>query len=288
MTATLVPPTRGDQLPRAERPIKVRPERRLKQRLVLAAILVVSALVTWVVFDRLVGPMIATQRQQHLAASFNTPQPRLRPGDAMGVLQIPRLGASLIVVEGVSVDGLRGGPSHRSDSALPGDAGVMAIYGHRAAYGKPFADIDQLAAGDQIVVQARTGPIVQYVVDRVERDTDAASVVIADAQVLSYLLLVTSEPGRTNNQQVVVVARALPLGDVPAIVPDLATSPQAEAPYGIDGLLTIGALAAAVCSAGYLRRRTGLGVTIAVVAPMAVYGWIRVLMLVDAVLPLTR
>jgi sortase A len=77
------------------------------------------------------------------------------PGDAYARLRIPRLGEDWVwvVVEGVDLDDLRRGPGHYLDSADPGEVGNFAVAGHRATYGEPFADLDLLQPGDEILVE---------------------------------------------------------------------------------------------------------------------------------------
>ena len=42
-------------------------------------------------------------------------------------------------------------------TALPGQPGNAVISGHRTTYGAPFADLDDVAAGDIITVETATG-----------------------------------------------------------------------------------------------------------------------------------
>lgn len=87
------------------------------------------------------------------------------PGDAYARMRIPRLGASWewIVVQGVDVLDLRRGPGHYIETADPGQIGNFAVAGHRATYGEPFAYLDRIRAGDEILVE-RDGVEYRYVV----------------------------------------------------------------------------------------------------------------------------
>ncbi|MFC6151062.1 class E sortase [Mumia xiangluensis] len=99
-----------------------------------------------------------------------TPEPlAVPPGDAMAVMRIPRLGDdwSWVVVEGVSDEQLNRGPGHFPETALPGQIGNFAIAGHRATHGEPFAHLDRMAPGDEIVVES-IGVTYTYVVDTTE------------------------------------------------------------------------------------------------------------------------
>jgi LPXTG-site transpeptidase (sortase) family protein len=241
------------------------------------------------IFGAIVEPLMYTQRQQHLSASYSARIPQIHQSDAALALQMSAIDSSTIVVEGVSVDNLRGAPAHLSGSGLPGDPGVMVIYGHRHGYGAPFANLDRLAKGASIVVKARNGPIVDYRVDRVERNTTLAAVKLGDdTKALSYLLLATSEDGTFNDKQLVVVARALPLSDATPLLPALDDRPARVLPFGIDVVLGNAALVAAVLAWRFLRRRASPSVRIAAVAPMAIFAAVRFALMLDSLRPLTR
>ncbi|WP_369140440.1 class E sortase [Modestobacter versicolor] len=76
-------------------------------------------------------------------------------GEPLAVLHVPRLGEDYtkVVLEGTDEDQLRQGPGHYVDTALPGQAGNLAIAGHRVGKGSPFLDADTLVPGDAIVVE---------------------------------------------------------------------------------------------------------------------------------------
>jgi sortase A len=78
-------------------------------------------------------------------------------GDPIGLIKIPRIGMSQVVVEGVDVDDLRKGPGHYPATPLPGQAGNAAIAGHRTTYGAPFGDLEDLVVGDKIQVTTVQG-----------------------------------------------------------------------------------------------------------------------------------
>jgi sortase A len=79
------------------------------------------------------------------------------PGEAIGVIRIPRLGShySYAIVEGVSTDDLKKGPGHYPGTALPGQVGNFVVSGHRTTYLAPFNGLAELSEGDPIVVETR-------------------------------------------------------------------------------------------------------------------------------------
>jgi len=85
------------------------------------------------------------------------PVPVPPAGEPVGIIRIPKIGVDKVVVEGTTVADLRKGPGHYSGTPLPGQTGNAAIAGHRTTYGAPFADLDQLVAGDVISVQTLGG-----------------------------------------------------------------------------------------------------------------------------------
>ena len=102
--------------------------------------------------------------QSKLAIQLHSPQNKAAyaagdtsEGDALTRLVIPALKVDTVVVEGTGASALRAGAGHYPNTPLPGEAGNVAIAGHRTTYGKPFANLDRLAVGDQIVLETPLG-----------------------------------------------------------------------------------------------------------------------------------
>jgi sortase (surface protein transpeptidase) len=78
------------------------------------------------------------------------------PGSPVAILNIPSIGIrDLVVVQGTTPQNLMVGPGHRPDSPLPGQPGVVQIYGRRATFGAPFSRLGELRPGD--IITAITG-----------------------------------------------------------------------------------------------------------------------------------
>jgi sortase A len=90
-------------------------------------------------------------------------QNELGPGDAVGRIVIPSIGANFIVVQGTSEGSLEKGPGHYPTSALPGLGQTVAIAGHRTTYLAPFRHIDALKPGGRIVLRMPYGSFVYKV-----------------------------------------------------------------------------------------------------------------------------
>jgi sortase A len=108
----------------------------------------------------------ASQQQRELRASFASKElkdayrnGKLGEGSAVTRIRIPAIGTDSIVVQGISLKALNTGAGHYPDTPLPGQAGNVAIAGHRTTYGKPFAHEDQLKQGDKIYL---TTPFARY------------------------------------------------------------------------------------------------------------------------------
>lgn len=71
-------------------------------------------------------------------------------GSAVGRIEIPKIGASYVVVYGTDTEALKGGPGVYRETSFPGIAGTTAIAGHRTTYLAPFRHIDALAPGNTI------------------------------------------------------------------------------------------------------------------------------------------
>lgn len=78
-------------------------------------------------------------------------------GHGIALIRIPKLGSdySYVIIEGVGVDDLRKGPGHYPGTALPGGLGNFVVSGHRTTYLAPFNRVDELTAGDKILVDTR-------------------------------------------------------------------------------------------------------------------------------------
>ena len=68
-------------------------------------------------------------------------RPEIASHGLIGRLEIPRLGISVIVIEGISSRTLRRALGHIPGTPLPGEAGNVAISGHRDTFFRPLRNI---------------------------------------------------------------------------------------------------------------------------------------------------
>ena len=93
--------------------------------------------------------------QSKLRTQFEDPAYRdayrarnIKVGEGLTRLTIPKLQVSVLVVEGTTPAALKAGAGHYVGTPLPGEAGNVAIAGHRTTYGRPFNRLDELKEGD--------------------------------------------------------------------------------------------------------------------------------------------
>ncbi len=76
-----------------------------------------------------------------------------RPGQAIGRIEISRIGLHMVLVDGTDHDSLKKGPGRDARSAMPGQSRLVYIAGHRTTYLAPFSHIDAIRPGDAITLQ---------------------------------------------------------------------------------------------------------------------------------------
>ena len=109
--------------------------------------------------------------QTKLAIEFKSPETKrayaageLASGDPITKISIPAAGLKpTVVVEGTGASALRAGAGHYPNTPLPGEEGNVAIAGHRTTYGKPFANLDHLKPGDEILLETPLGKYIYKV-----------------------------------------------------------------------------------------------------------------------------
>lgn len=75
------------------------------------------------------------------------------PGDPIARLRVPKLGLSLVVVNGTDKETLKKGPGRHLSTSMPGEGQLVYVAGHRTTYGAPFSHIDRLKRGDRVTVE---------------------------------------------------------------------------------------------------------------------------------------
>ena len=134
-------------------------------------------------------------------------------GDAIGPVEIPRIGNAYTVVQGTDEVDLEEGPGHYPSTAFPGMGQTVAIAGHRTTYLAPFRFLNDLRPGDRIIVTMPYGRFtyaVQYL--KIVQPTDIA---VIDDVGYERLVLSACNPLYSAAQRLIVFARlrsVVPLG----------------------------------------------------------------------------
>jgi sortase A len=150
------------------------------------------------------------------------PPPPPAEGDAMAQIRIPAIDVDKIVVEGVQVSDLKRGPGHYPNSPLPGQPGNAAIAGHRTTYGAPFNRLDELEAGDEILVTTVQGAFRYEVREQLIVNPDQVEVL--DDFGDDRLTLTACHPKYSARQRIVIVAALV--GDAAPASPTAPAAPD--------------------------------------------------------------
>ena len=131
------------------------------------------------------------------------PQPRAdEPYLELGTLEIPKLGVTQPLLEGITLNTLDRGPGHWPGTAMPGKPGNAVIAGHRTSHAKVFRNIDQLVPGDEVVLTTADGRFVYIVFETVIVAPDALYII--DQTPDSTATLFACHPPGSTRQRIVV------------------------------------------------------------------------------------
>jgi len=207
-------------------------------------------------------------------------------GRVIGRIQIPAIGVDQYVVQGTTEADLAMGPGHYAGTSLPGQAGNIAIAGHRTTYGAPFNDLDELKVSDAIVLTTDAGQQFTYVVSAPPTAVSPQDVAVLDSGEQNELTLTTCTPRFSASQRLVVVA----LLSMPQSVVAAPVTPHRVRAGAEDGAWSLGNLPWAIVLVlglvvlgayhGRIRRRLRRIPRLAVLTPV----WAAGLFLLFAVL----
>lgn len=136
--------------------------------------------------------------------SVQSPEAPPANGQPVGVIDIPKIGANYVVVEGTNTGDLQLGPGHYVGTALPGNPGNAAVAGHRTTYLRPFYNLDQLAPGVPIYVTTTQGRFQYDVTDTLVVSPN--DVAVLDPTATPTLTLTTCNPRFSASTRMVVQA----------------------------------------------------------------------------------
>lgn len=150
------------------------------------------------------------------STSTNVPTTTLAPvspktGDVVAEIIIDSIKVDKFVVAGVGYKELEKGPGLFTGSPLPGQLGNVAISGHRTTYGAPFSRLDELVAGDRIVMKTSQATFTYVVsgVPKIVKPTDVDVIRTVDPT-RATLTLITCHPKWTSKNRLVISAELEP------------------------------------------------------------------------------
>lgn len=140
--------------------------------------------------------------------------PTFAIGDPIATINIPQLDLNYAVVHGDGAVQLKVAIGHMPGTPLPGLPGNAVLAGHRTSNGRPFYDLDQLAAGQQFTIAATYGTFT-YQVTRQEtiEPSNVAAVATNDWSTSSVSLYSCTPRGSTRFR---LVVHATLINSVPA------------------------------------------------------------------------
>ncbi len=133
-------------------------------------------------------------------------QVSIKAGDRAGRIAVPRIALDLPLLEMGQVEDqktLDRGPSHISGTGRLGGAGNCVIAGHRSTFNSPFRDLGRLAVKDEIFVEALSGKIYRYQIDRIFTVTPEQVEVMAPT-LNPTITLITCHPIHSAKERLIV------------------------------------------------------------------------------------
>ena len=184
---------------------------RLSTLCIVAGVVLLLTPAAWVLYTGRQASEVQTAALAAWEAGRSEPatpgETSARPGNPGLVLTIPRLGVRRYVPEGATPEHLRRyGIGRITCTSLPAAPGTLGIAGHRTTYGAPFFHLDQLVAGDTILVDYG-GHRYKYSVERQMTVTPDRADTLQDATGRSGIALVTCSPPHSAAFRLIVFGR---------------------------------------------------------------------------------
>jgi sortase A len=120
-------------------------------------------------------------------------------------IQIPSIGVDAPVVQGDGEEQLKKGVGQNYGSANPGKSGNLILAAHNDVYGEIFRDLDQLNAGDEIIVHTNQRAYTYVVVN--SEVVEPTHVQVMDQTPDPTVTLISCYPYLVDNQRIVVQGR---------------------------------------------------------------------------------
>ncbi|MFN0025674.1 MAG: sortase [Acidimicrobiales bacterium] len=107
----------------------------------------------------------------------------------VALVRFQRFGRSVAIFGGIGKSELRRGPGYDPTTPMVGELGNAVFIGKSSTYGSPFADLDQLLVGDQLIVESGYGALAYRVTEvlQVDRNDPAIYEPVTDDSRLSLV-----------------------------------------------------------------------------------------------------
>lgn len=141
------------------------------------------------------------------------PEPTATPAPAsppIAIISIGKINLRLPVMEGATQENMKAAAAHMTETTPIGEAGNAAIAAHRArTKGRLFNRLNELEAGDEIIVEVKGGKLT-YTVFQVSRVDPSDTSVLRRNKVDSVLTLITCDPVVNPVYRLIVQAKLNP------------------------------------------------------------------------------
>jgi sortase A len=155
-------------------------------------------------------PASTTTTSTTVSLPAPTPSPNdplaIEPDVVIGTIEIPKIGVTKTLRDGVRLTTLDKGPGHWPGSALPGQIGNMVVAGHRVTHDKPFRNLDKLIPGDEVRIALTNGTTVRYRVTSTEIVPNTALDIVTQTPAATGTLFACHPPGSARQRIVVHLA----------------------------------------------------------------------------------
>ena len=177
-----------------------------------------------------VGSAASTVATDPVATTLGDTSAKSNSGEPIATLELPVLNnLQVVVYPDVRPESLAKGAGHLPSTPMPGELGNSVIEGHRTIHGQEFLDLDQLRAGDRLLVTTTAGRRYEYVVISTHIDVPDADLGLPIQVERASLTLYTCAPKYSARQRLTVYAELNPAAsDAPTSI--ALTDPRSTGP----------------------------------------------------------
>lgn len=126
---------------------------------------------------------------------------------AVGHIEIPRLGVRERIVEGTSDAALALGAGHQPGTSVPGMGGNFAIAGDRVLYSAPLLRVNTMQIGDEVLVNMPYADFI-YLVETIEV-VDPSNVSVLQSKGYESMTMITCDPQWQLSTRMVISAKLI-------------------------------------------------------------------------------